>query len=30
VQFDREIMVIALTDQRARLTAYLETLGIIA
>jgi hypothetical protein len=30
VQFDREIMVIALTAQRARLTAYLETLGIIA
>jgi hypothetical protein len=30
VQFDREIMVIALTAQRAQLTAYLATLGIMA
>jgi len=30
VQFDREIMVIALKAQRAKLTAYLATLGIIA
>jgi hypothetical protein len=30
MQFDREIMVYALDCQRAKLTAYLETLGIIA
>lgn len=30
VQFDRGIMVYALKSQRAKLTEYLETLGIIA